>query len=155
MSRTAISRTSSGEDFPVWLYGELNRARNDFLHGKSNHGLSTDCTAGQASSSALCCSPIQNGAHGPFLDLTMERRPPRENETDYEAFLAHEHEFWRVSAATSRAAIATNFYSRKKNIEPFVPDERPALGELHVDRHTENEKSVGGRAEFAVAPTIR
>ncbi len=77
---------------PVWLYGELNRARNDFLHGNTVTNSRLIVSPGKRPLH-LYAAPLFRMALTAYLDLKMERRPAREGETDYEAYLARQHVF--------------------------------------------------------------
>jgi hypothetical protein len=77
---------------PVWLYGELNRARNDFLHGEPIPAERLIVPPGKRPLH-LYAAPLFRMALTGHLDLKMDRRPARDGETDYEAYLAYMHEF--------------------------------------------------------------
>jgi len=77
---------------PVWLYGELNRARNDFLHGEPIPAERLIVPPGKRPLH-LYAAPLFRMALTGHLDLKMDRRPAREGETDYEAYRAYMHEF--------------------------------------------------------------
>jgi hypothetical protein len=64
---------------PVWLYGELNRARNDFLHGNkiTDHRL---IVAPGKRALNLYTAPLFKLALTGYLDLRMDRPPARESE---------------------------------------------------------------------------
>ena len=97
---------------PVWLYGELNRARNDFLHGNPISGRRLIVPPGKQALH-LYAAPLFRMALTAFLKLTMDRRPPRENETDFEAFLAYEHQFGGYQRDIE-AAIATILFTKEE-----------------------------------------
>jgi hypothetical protein len=97
---------------PVWLYGELNRARNDFLHGNPITGSRLIVPPGKQALH-LYAAPLFRMALTAFLDLTMDRRPPHANETDYEAFLAYEHEFGGYQRDIE-AALATILFTKEE-----------------------------------------
>jgi hypothetical protein len=91
----------------------------------------------------LYAAPLFRTALTAFLDLTMDHRPPRENETDYEAFLAYEHEFGGYQRDIE-AAIATILFTKEEY--RAVRTGRPALGELHgVNRP--RHRAVGPQVE--------
>ena len=96
----------------VWLYGELNRARNDFLHGNSISGHRLIVPPGKQALH-LYAAPLFRMALTAFLKLTMDRRPPGENETDYEAYLAYEHQFGGYQRDIE-AAIATILFTKEE-----------------------------------------
>ena len=54
----------SKRPLPVWLYGEMNRARNDFLHGNPIGDARLIVPPRKTSASPICGASIQNGAHG-------------------------------------------------------------------------------------------
>ena len=97
---------------PIWLYGELNRARNDFLHGNPIDGSRLIVPPGKQALH-LYASPLFRMALTAFVDLKMDRRPPHEGETDYEAFLAYEHEFGGYQRDIE-AAIATILFTKEE-----------------------------------------
>jgi hypothetical protein len=96
----------------VWLYGELNRARNDFLHGNPITGSRLIVPPGKQALH-LYAAPLFRMPLTAFLDLAMDRRLPHETETDYEAFLAYEHEFGGYQRDIE-AAIATILSSKEE-----------------------------------------
>jgi hypothetical protein len=97
---------------PVWLYGELNRARNDFLHGNPIDG-SRLIVAPAKQALHLYAPPLFRMALTAFLDLKQGRRPPSKGETDYEAFLAYQHEFGGFQRDIE-AALATILYTKEE-----------------------------------------
>jgi hypothetical protein len=98
---------------PVWLYGELNRARNDFLHGNNITDLRLIVAPGKRALN-LYTAPLFRMALTGYLELRMERPPPREGETDYQAFLAYQHEFGGYQR-DMEAAIATILFTQEEN----------------------------------------
>src|SRR5208282_3002693 len=67
---------------PVWLYGELNRARNDFLHGNPITDSRLIVPPGKQPLH-LYAAPLFRMALAAFLDLKMDMKPPKEGETEY------------------------------------------------------------------------
>ncbi len=97
---------------PVWLYGELNRARNDFLHGNKITDDRLIVSPGKRALN-LYTAPLFRMALTGYLDLRMDRPPAREGETDYEAFLTYQHEFGGYQR-DMEAAIATILFTQKE-----------------------------------------
>lgn len=90
---------------PVWLYGELTRARNDFFHGNAIGG------------SRLIVSPAKRSLHfyapllyrmalSSFLEVKAEKGPAKDGETDYDAHRRHMFEFGKYQRDIE-AALAT------------------------------------------------
>jgi hypothetical protein len=97
---------------PVWLYGELNRARNDFLHGNPITPSRLVVAPGKRALH-LYAAPLFRMALTGYLELRMDRSPAREDETDYEAFLAYQHEFGGYQR-DMEAAIATILFTQEE-----------------------------------------
>jgi hypothetical protein len=97
---------------PVWLYGEMNRARNDFLHGNPIADARLIVSPGKQPLH-LYAAPLFRMALTAYLDLKMDPRPAREGESDYEAFLAHSHEFGHYQSDIE-AAIATILFTKEE-----------------------------------------
>jgi hypothetical protein len=97
---------------PIWLYGELNRARNDFLHGNTITDSRLIVEPGKRALH-LYAAPLFRMALTGCLDLRMDRPPAREGETDYEAFLAYEYEFGGYQR-DMEAAIATILFTQEE-----------------------------------------
>jgi hypothetical protein len=105
-----IKPSQGKRSLPIWLYGELHRARNDFLHGNRIDAM------------RLIVAPAKRPLHtyapllfrmalAAFLDLKMDRRPPpREGETDYEAYLAYRHQFGHYQSDIE-AALSTIMFT--------------------------------------------
>jgi hypothetical protein len=100
----------SNRVLPVWLYGELNRARNDFLHGNPITNSRLIVPPGKQPLH-LYAAPLFRMALTAYLDLQKNPPPAREGETDYEAFLAHSHEFGHYQSDIE-AAIATILFTQ-------------------------------------------
>jgi hypothetical protein len=97
---------------PVWLYGELNRARNDFLHGNKITDDRLIVAPGKRALN-LYTAPLFRMALTSHLDLRMDRPPALDGKTDYEAFLAYQHEFGGYQRDLE-AAIATILFTQKE-----------------------------------------
>lgn len=97
---------------PVWLYGELNRARNDFLHGNTITDSRLIVAPGKRALHVYA-APLFRMALTAYLDLKMDRPPAREGETDYEAFLAYDHAFGGYQRDIE-AAIATILFTQQE-----------------------------------------
>jgi len=96
---------------PVWLYGELNRARNDFLHGNAITGSRLIVSPGKRPLH-LYAAPLFRMALTAFLDLRMERPAPREDETEYTAYLKYQHNFGGYQRDIE-AAISTILFTEE------------------------------------------
>jgi hypothetical protein len=124
---------------PVWLYGELNRARNDFLHGNKITDDRLIVVPGKRASN-LYTAPLFRMALTGYLDLRMDRPPAREGETDYEAFLAYQHAFGGYQRDIE-AAIATILFTQEEYRDfrtgrysrAQVRPERPSGSNLTLD----------------------
>ena len=97
---------------PVWLYGELHRARNDFLHGNKITDLPLIVSPGKRALN-LYTAPLYRMALTSHLELRVDRPPASEGETDYEAFLAYQHEFGGYQREME-AAIATILFTQQE-----------------------------------------
>jgi hypothetical protein len=95
----------SKRPLPVWLYGEMNRARNDFLHGNPIGDARLIVPPGKRPLH-LYAAPLFRMALTAYLDLKLDPRPPGHGETDYEAFLTYTYEFGHYQSYIE-AAIAT------------------------------------------------
>jgi hypothetical protein len=99
-------------NLPVWLYGELNRARNDFLHGNPITGSRLIVAPGKRPLH-LYAAPLFRMVLAAYLDLKIDRGPVPKGETDYEAFLAHEHQFGHYQSDIE-AALATILFTKEE-----------------------------------------
>jgi hypothetical protein len=79
---------------PVWIYGELNRARNDFLHGNPIDASRLIVAPGKRPLH-LYAGPLFRMALAAFIDLKHIPRLKRDDETEYEAYLSDQFMFGR------------------------------------------------------------
>lgn len=81
-------------NLPSWLFGEINRARNDFLHG--NPITDTRLVVAPAKRPLHLYAPlVYRMALAAFLDLKYVPPPQRQGETEYDAYLRDDFAFGR------------------------------------------------------------
>ena len=95
---------------PIWLYGALNHARNDFLHGNPVEPSRLIVPPGKQPLH-LYTAPLFRMALTAFLDLKRVPQPPRQNQTEYEAYMEYSHNFGHFQSDIE-AAISTILYTR-------------------------------------------
>jgi hypothetical protein len=97
---------------PVWLYGAMNHARNDFIHGNPIDPMRLIVAPGKRPLH-LYTAPLYRMALTSFLDLKPPPIVKRDGETDYDAHLRHHHPFgWFQS--NIEAAIATVMFTQEE-----------------------------------------
>ena len=97
---------------PVWLYGAMNHARNDFIHGNPIDPLRLIVAPGKRPLH-LYTALLYRMALTSFLDLKPLPTMKQEGETDYDAHWRHMHDFgWYQS--NIEAAIATVMFTREE-----------------------------------------
>jgi hypothetical protein len=94
---------------PIWLYGRLHIARNDFLHGNPIDG-SRLIVAPAKRPLHLYPSGLYRMALTSHLDLKMDQQPFKEGQSDYEAYLEYQHNFGHYQRDIE-AAISTILYT--------------------------------------------
>lgn len=81
-------------NLPCWLFGAINHARNDYLHGNpiDRHRL----IVSPAKRPLHYYAPLlYRQALAAFIDLQYTPSPKRDDETEYEAYLRNHHVFGR------------------------------------------------------------
>jgi hypothetical protein len=89
-----FARDQTLRNLPCWLFGAINHARNDYLHGNP------------IDRNRLIVPPAKRPLHyyapllyrlalAAFIDLQYTPSPKRDDETDYEAYLRNYHVFGR------------------------------------------------------------
>jgi hypothetical protein len=81
-------------NLPAWLFGEINRARNDYLHGNPI-GEDRLIVPPAKRPLHLYTSMLYRMALAAYLNLKHTPLPQREGETEYETYLANHHVFGR------------------------------------------------------------
>jgi hypothetical protein len=95
---------------PVWLYGAMNHARNDFIHGNAIDPSRLIVAPGKRPLH-LYTAPLYRMALTSFLDLKPPPVVAKEGESDYDAHWRHMHDFgWFQS--NIEAAISTVLYTQ-------------------------------------------
>jgi hypothetical protein len=108
---------------PVWLYGAMNHARNDFLHGNPIDPMRLIVAPGKRPLH-LYSALLYRMALTAFLDLKPPPQVKKDGESDYDAHWRNMHEFgWYQSNV--EAAIATVI---------FTQDEYRAMRQGKVDQ---------------------
>ena len=96
---------------PVWLYGAMNHARNDFIHGNPIDPMRLIVAPGKRPLH-LYTAPLYRMALTSFIDLKPPPIVKRDGETDYDAHLRHHYPFgWFQS--NIEAAIATVMFTQE------------------------------------------
>lgn len=97
---------------PVWLYGAMNHARNDFIHGNAIDPLRLIVSPGKRPLH-LYTALLYRMALTAFLDLKPPPVVPSEGETEYDAHWRHMHDFgwWQSNI---EAAIATVMFTQEE-----------------------------------------
>lgn len=99
-------------NLPSWLFGEINRARNDYLHGNPIDGR------------RLVVAPAKMSLHfyapllyrltlAAFIDLEYSPSPQRSDETEYEAYLRNYHLFGRYQGEVE-VALSSIMYTAEE-----------------------------------------
>jgi hypothetical protein len=97
---------------PVWLYGAMNHARNDFVHGNEISPSRLIVPPGKRPLH-LYTAPLYRMALNSFLDLKPPPIVPRDGETEYDAHWRHMHDFgWYQS--NIEAAISTVLHTQEE-----------------------------------------
>ena len=97
---------------PVWLYGAMNHARNDFIHGNPIDPMRLIVAPGKRPLH-LYTALLYRMALTAFLDLKPPPIVKKEEETDYDAHWRHMHDFgWYQS--NIEAAIATVMFTQEE-----------------------------------------
>lgn len=100
---------------PVWIYGEITRLRNDTLHGNPLGPERLIVPPGKQSM-VMYASPLYRMVLAAILDLSYTPEPPREGETQYEAYFRESFEFRRYQRDIE-AALATMLFTDKEQDE--------------------------------------
>jgi hypothetical protein len=97
---------------PVWLYGAINHARNDFIHGNPIDSMRLVVAPGKRPLH-LYTALLYRMALTAFLDLKPPPIVKKDGETDYEAHWRHMHDFgWYQS--NIEAALATVLFTQEE-----------------------------------------
>jgi hypothetical protein len=97
---------------PVWLYGAMNHARNDFIHGNPIDPMRLIVAPGKRPLHHYTAL-LYRMAITSFLDLKPPPTVKRKGETDYDAHWRHMHDFgWYQS--NIEAAIATVMFTQEE-----------------------------------------
>jgi hypothetical protein len=97
---------------PVWIYGEINSARNDYLHGNSitrNRLI----VAPAKRPLSLYSAPLYRMALAAFLDIKHEAKPKRSGMSDYDAIWESEFEFGRYQGDIE-IALSTMMFTEEE-----------------------------------------
>jgi len=101
------------EILPCWIYGELYKARNDFLHGNPITGERLVVRPSQRSL-FLYTAPLYRLALTGFLDLRFKRTvPSQDNATAFAAYVTDRMDF-RSPQANIEAATSTILYTEEQ-----------------------------------------
>lgn len=89
-----FARDQRLRNLPCWLFGAINHARNDYLHGNP---INQDRLIVPPAKRPLhiYASLLYRMALAAFIDLQHNPSPKRDNETEYEAYLRNYHVFGR------------------------------------------------------------
>jgi hypothetical protein len=87
-----FARDQTLRNLPCWLFGAINHARNDYLHGNpiDRHRLIVPPAKRPLHYYA---PPLYRLALAAFIELHYAPSPRRDNETEYEAYLRNHHVF--------------------------------------------------------------
>jgi hypothetical protein len=110
-----FKKDKTKRNLPSWLFGEINAARNDFLHGNPITG------------SRLIVSPAKRPLHlyasllyrmalAAFLDLRHVSTPRKEGETEYEAHWRDDFAFGRFQGDIE-VALSTIMMTEKEYLD--------------------------------------
>jgi hypothetical protein len=128
--------TQTKDILPCWIYGELYKARNDFLHGNPIDGERLTVKPSQRSLYIYAAALYRLALTG-FLDLRFKRDIPSSDETQaFAAYICDGMDF-RAPQGDVEAAISTILFtegqyrarSRGTNL-PTPPPPSTNLGEL-------------------------
>lgn len=97
---------------PVWLYGAMYHARNDFMHGNPIDPMRLIVAPGKRPLH-LYTALLYRMALTSFLDLKPPSTVKREGETDYDAHWRQMHEFGKYQRDIE-AAIATVMFTQEE-----------------------------------------
>lgn len=100
---------------PVWIYGEITRLRNDTLHGNPLRPERLIVPPGKQSM-VMYASPLYRMVLAAILNLTYTPEPPREEQTQYEAYIRERFEFGRFQRDIE-PALATMLYTDEEQDE--------------------------------------
>ena len=116
-----FKKDQTKRNLPSWLFGEINRARNDFLHG--NPITDTRLIVAPAKRPLhLYASLLYRMALAAFLDLKYVPSPRKEGETEYEAYIRDDFAFGRFQGDVE-VALSTIMMTEREQRE-----EREARG---------------------------
>jgi len=97
---------------PVWMYGAMNHARNDFIHGNDINPSRLIVSPGKRPLT-LYTAPLYRMALTAFLDLKPPPVVPRQGESEYDAHWRHMHDFGWFQR-NIEAAIATVMFTQEE-----------------------------------------
>jgi hypothetical protein len=121
--------TQTKDILPCWIYGELYKARNDFLHG--NRITAERLTVRPSQRSLyIYAAPLYRLALTGFLDLRFKRNiPSQEDTTAFAAFVTDRMDFrWpqsNIEAATSTILYTEEQYRARSRGEAIDLDNVP------------------------------
>jgi hypothetical protein len=117
--------THTKEILPCWIFGELYKARNDFLHGNTINGERLTVKPSQRSL-FLYTGILYRLALTGFLDLSFKRPVPLTSDTEaFAAYISDRMEY-RQYQADIEAALTTILYTE----EDYRPRSRGELKNL-------------------------
>lgn len=97
---------------PVWMYGAMNHARNDFIHGNDISPSRLIVSPGKRPLTHYT-APLYRMALTAFLDLKPPPVVPREGESQHDAHWRHMHDFGWFQR-NIEAAIATVMFTQEE-----------------------------------------
>jgi hypothetical protein len=123
--------TQAKEMLPCWIYGELYKARNDFLHGNPITGERLIVRPSQRSL-FLYTAPLYRLALTGFLDLRFKRTVPSQNDaTAFAAYVTDRMDFRSyqsdIEAATSTILYTEEQYRARSRGQPIDLENTPML----------------------------
>lgn len=123
--------TQAKEMLPCWIYGELYKARNDFLHGNPITGERLIVRPSQRTL-FLYTAPLYRLALTGFLDLRFKRTVPSQNDaTAFAAYVTDRMDFRSyqsdIEAATSTILYTEEQYRARSRGQPIDLENTPML----------------------------
>ncbi len=99
-------------NLPCWIFGAINHARNDYLHGNP---IDRDRLIVRPAKRPLhfYAPVLYRLALAAFIDLKYTSSPQRDDETEYEAYLRNHHVFGRYQGDIE-VALSSIMYTEKE-----------------------------------------